>query len=387
MKIIHVLPALTKGGGERIAVELANHASMAGHQVTIIVAFLVDPAFLQDELDPRVQVLCVSSSMGSRIGHYFGIFPWLWCNHAWLAKQDILHCHLTFGAVLGAVVGLWRSLSRTIQPAIVETCHSVGMNISWFKRWSYAQLFKHRDGIAFMAEDDYWKKFILEHPKLHSEIIPNGIKIPSQKSVSHETQKAHRQKLGIPGDCRLVLGTIGRLRSDRKPWLYLPIFAEVARVLGPDIHFVIAGGGAELDRMRLLVAEKGLEGQVHLPGLDLGPNLTRSIMTLYITLNVGQITGIAAMEAAFSNLPVLAVQLLDDYQGGVNDWIWSSPDSRAVAERAVKLIRLPQERQELAERQNAYVLANHTVEKMVDSYFAFYQTAVKVSPTKAEMSA
>jgi hypothetical protein len=139
--------------------------------------------------------------------------------------------------------------------------------------------------------------------------------------------------------------------------------------------------------MRLLVAEQGLEGQVHLPGLDLGPNLTRSIMTLYITLNVGQITGIAAMEAAFSNLPVLAVQLLDDYQGGVDDWIWSSPDSRAVAERAVNLIRLPQERHELAERQNAYVLANHTVEKMVDSYFAFYQTAVKVSPTKAEMFA
>ena len=192
MKIVHVLPTLTRGGGERVAVELANHSSKAGHQVTIVVAFLVDPALLQDELDPRVQVLWVSSSIGSRMGQYLGIFPWLWRNRLWLAKQDILHCHLTYGAVLGTIVGLWRRLSRTMQPVIVETYHAVGMNIPRLHRWFHAQMLARRDGVAFMAEDDYWEKFILEHPKFHSEVILNGVKIPSQESVSEESQKAHR---------------------------------------------------------------------------------------------------------------------------------------------------------------------------------------------------
>ncbi len=385
-KIVHVLPTLTRGGGERVAVELANYASMAGHQVTIVVAFLVDPALLQDELDPRVQVLCVSNSIGPRIGKYFGIFPWLWRNRLWLAKQDILHCHLSYGAGLGMIVWLWRNLSRVMQPVTVETYHAVGMNIPRLYRWFHAQMLARRDGVAFMAEDEYWKKFILEHPKLHSEVIPNGIKIPSQESVSQEAQKAHRRKLGIPDDCRFVVGTIGMLRPDRQPWLYLPIFAEVARILGTDVHFVIAGGGVELDRMRLLVTEQGLEGQVHLPVLDLNPSLTRSIMCIYITLNVGSLTGIAAMEAASATLPVLAVQLRDEYQDAGNDWIWSSADTREVAERVIRLIRLPQERHELAERQKAYIRANHTIEKMADSYFAFYRAVVEASRMKAKTS-
>ena len=37
MNIVHVLPALTKGGGEKVAVDLANHAARTGHEVTMLV--------------------------------------------------------------------------------------------------------------------------------------------------------------------------------------------------------------------------------------------------------------------------------------------------------------------------------------------------------------
>ena len=42
MNIVHVVPALTKGGAERVAVELANHAVGSGHKVTLIAGWSVD---------------------------------------------------------------------------------------------------------------------------------------------------------------------------------------------------------------------------------------------------------------------------------------------------------------------------------------------------------
>ena len=57
MKITHVVPALTKGGGEKVAAELANHASRSGHKTAMIVGWPVDPRLLRDTLLPDVSVV------------------------------------------------------------------------------------------------------------------------------------------------------------------------------------------------------------------------------------------------------------------------------------------------------------------------------------------
>jgi hypothetical protein len=134
--------------------------------------------------------------------------------------------------------------------------------------------------------------------------------------------------------------------------------------------------------MRSLVIERGLAGQIHLPGLVLRPGLPLSIMDLYVTLNVGPVTGMAALEAAASGVPVLGIQMLAEYQPGPKDWIWSSADLSEVAGRAIELLRSPTERKALAERQRAYVQAHHTTEAMACSYDALYQTATERSRTK-----
>jgi glycosyltransferase involved in cell wall biosynthesis len=305
------------------------------------------------------------------------MLPWLWRHRLWLAEQDILHCHLTYGAVFGTAVGLWRAALGAQQPAIVETYHAVGMPIPPLHRWFHARLAARRDALALMAEDKYWRAFLTNRPGLLSAFITNGISVSRQYDVEPAIRRAYRRELGIPDECRFVIGTVGMLRPERQPWLYLPIFAEVARIFGSEVHFVLAGGGSELDRMRSLVIEHGLAEQVHLPGLILDPSLPLSIMDLYITLNVGAITGVAALEAALSNLPVLGIQMLAGYQAGPDDWIWSSTDLLEIAERAIKLLQSTTERQTLAEQQRAYARAHHTTEAMASSYYALYQAATE----------
>ena len=53
-----------------------------------------------------------------------------------------------------------------------------------------------------------------------------------------------------------------------------------------------------------------------------------AILELYLTVNVGPTTGVAALEAAMSGLPVIAYQMVADYKSGSSDWIWSSRDIR-----------------------------------------------------------
>ena len=119
---------------------------------------------------------------------------------------------------------------------------------------------------------------------------------------------------------------------DRQPWMYLPVFGEIAREFGTDVHFLIAGGGGELDRMRALSVDQRLVEQVPFPGEVNEPMKALSAMDLYISINVGPITGLAGMEAASFGLPVIAMQftsvIVQHRQTGFGQaqisWRWQS---------------------------------------------------------------
>jgi glycosyltransferase involved in cell wall biosynthesis len=358
---------------------MASQAALAGHEVTIIAAWPVDSALLRDSLHPDVRVLYVSDAIDSKLGVYLSMLPWLWRHHSWLAEQDILHCHLTYGAAFGTVARFFRAAFGSQRPAVVETYHAVGMPIPKLHRWVHARMAARFDALALMVEDDYWSAFIRRRPYLPSAIIPNGISFQRLVNVDSAARLAYRREIGIPDECRYVVGTVGRLRPDRKPSLFIPIFAEIAKAFGPKVHFVIAGYGSEHDRMQSLIVEHGLEKQVHLTGLVLEMRFPLSIMDLYLTLNVGAVTGIAALEAAYLYLPVVAIQMRSGYIAQPEDWIWSSTNLSEVATKAIGLLRVPADRQVLAERQAARVRSHHTVDSMVRSYDALYRAAVERS--------
>jgi glycosyltransferase involved in cell wall biosynthesis len=297
-------------------------------------------------------------------------------HRAWLAEQDIVHCHLTFGAVFGAAVRALTALGKS-RPTVVETYHSVGMPMPPLNRWLRARLAARFDAFALMAQDDYWSRFVASHPDLLSRVILNGISDPGPIEADPLVRRAYRRRLSIPDDCRFVVGTVGMLRPDRVPWRFVQIFAQIARALGSQVHFVLAGAGSEYDRVRSMVAEHGLEAQVHMPGLVLDPRLPLSILDLYVTINVREVTGLAALEAAHAGVPVLGIQRADGYCAQPEDWIWSSHDARETAERAIALLRSPAELRALAERQSAYVRTHHSADAMFRSYDALYQAAME----------
>ena len=372
LQITHVIPALTIGGGERVAVEILNYMVTLRHKATLILAFPVDPAYLQYHLKPQVRVIFIAKYSDTKLKRYWLTIPWVICNKKWLLEQDILHCHLTYGSFFGLLTWLLKKIYIKKGPAIFETYHSVGMPMPDYMQWIHSRMALSRDAFVLMAEDSYWKQFIARHPKLKSTIIQIGASTNTFDVMEKISRQKYRKDIGIPVECEIIIGTIGRLAKERQPWLYVPIFKEVARLIGPKVHFLLAGDGGEIDRIRSLIREEGMEKQIHTPGIVINPALIFPILDIYVTINVGKITGIAAMEAALSGVPVVAIQALEDSDEYRNNWIWSSPNPIEIAKKITALILNLEEKNCLANFQKLYAEKNHTTEIMTKSYYKLY---------------
>ena len=376
MKIAHVVPALTKGGGEKCAAELANHAARVGHEITVIVGWPVNPILLREKLLPDVRVLYVSKKPRSRLELYINLIIWIWKHRKFLEKKDVVHCHLSYGTIFGFLLKKWRSFKLNRVPVIVQTNHSVGAPVSFLRRRLQSFLAKQCDALALIASDEYWSSFAMKHPKILTKIIFNGISQSNCQIINSSKRNTYRRKLGVPSHCKMIVGAIGRMTADREPWSYIPIFKEIAEEFGQDVHFLLAGGGPELKRLQTLVNRQGLEGQVHFPGEINEPTNILSIIDLYVSINVGKITGLAGMEAALFGIPVIARQWIQGYNPAQEDWIWSSTNQSEVAKKACELLKSTKRRELLSRKQKTYVQAHHTIETMANSYYDMYKAAI-----------
>jgi glycosyltransferase involved in cell wall biosynthesis len=196
-------------------------------------------------------------------------------------------------------------------------------------------------------------------------------------SVSAEQRFAYRRDCGIPDDCRFVVTTIGRLISYRRPWLYIPVFARIAERLGEDVHFIMGGDGVEAQRIHALIKKHKLERQVHMVGLVREIELPLAISDAFVSLNLDRWTGVVAFQAASARVPLVGVQMREDYVARAEDWIWSSSDTAAVADRVVELLLSPPKRSEVVERQSEHLQEHHSADAMMRSYYALYDAALK----------
>jgi glycosyltransferase involved in cell wall biosynthesis len=376
MKIVHVISALNKGGAEKVAIELANSFSEKGDEVSILSAYPVDVDRHPAAVSHSVELRFVSPEPGGRKRIYWSAFEWLRKNFDWIATRDIIHCHLTFGSAAGTLIVLIRNLKGAHQPKVIETYHAVGMPMPAWERHFHMALAASHDGFVAMASDRLISEFVRSHLKLASAIIPNGIPLPYPVATTDEA-RAYRRECGLP-DGVPVVGTVGRIVPDRRPDEFVEVFAEIARHRS-DVHFLMAGDGSELERVRALARELGFLDRLHLPGFVPRPALPFSVIDLYLTLNVGSITGLAGMEAAASGLPLVGVQADKSYQSAEGDWIFSSSSPETVAAEAIRLLASTEERLTLATRQRNYVVNHHSLHSMAEAYGRFYERVLASS--------
>jgi glycosyltransferase involved in cell wall biosynthesis len=373
LKIVHLIPALTKGGAERVLVELANQAAREGHDVAVIAGFAAPPELLAQSLLPNVRYMAISPAGRSRGEWYAAGVAWAWRNRAWLAANDVIHCHLTFASLVGTLLGWWWKVAVKKAPRIVETIHAVGMPITPAQRRRIAFFARRRAGVALMARDAFWLAFAESNPQIPVAFIANGIGAPTTQPAG--SRERVREALGVPRKA-LVVGTIGRMVAERMPEALLSAFATMpARVDGNPVHLVMGGAGPLVEPLRAASRDRNLQDRVHFPGLVEDPASMLSAFDLYLSVNVGEVTGIAGLEAAAAGLPVVALQALAGREADADDWIWSSSDIEEVGRRMTLLLQDRSAAAALAIAQNRHVIDHHGAAAMFRSYLELYRAA------------
>lgn len=363
MRILQVLPHLSKGGAERVVVELSNALHESGHDVTLLLAYPVNYELNQKDLDPRIQVRFVSKRRGNRFLQYFKVPFWILRNWQTLRNYDVIHCHLTYGLIFGFFVSILSRLSPTKRPRLIATCHVVGVGVTRVPRVLNERLSYFFDAFVLMAQDGQWRSFISRKRRTNIHIIVNGI------TPSVLGSEANQLFTNSP----FIVGTISRLQAERKPWLFLEVFAHIQDLAPQEVKFVLGGEGPEREHLNALSEKLKLTTCLSMPGLVKNPSMFLKDIVLYVTLNVEEITGIAGLEAVFSGIPVVGIQLSPAYTNGSNDWIWSHQDPKSVAKKIVELLGNPVELKAVAD--NQYRIANEkfSIDRMKNDYVNLYE--------------
>jgi len=376
LKIVHIIPAFTKGGAERVAVDLANASARDGHSVMLVACWKVDEEILRVQLDPEVRVVYTTEFANGKLRRYLASLSWVLKNRRWLAAQDVLHLHLTQAAVLGTLFHALRSLGRDRGPAIIETYHAVGMKIPQHMQTFHSWNCRQRDGIALMAVDSYWSEFIARNPKLVCELIPNGVDAPVGAAHS-DSVRAYLDEIGVPRRATQIIGNVGQFRADRQPLTIARILIDVLKQTPDDVHALMCGSGPELEPVRKLIESECLDKRFTLPGEVNEPRVAMSAMSLYLTINIGDITGIAALESAFCGVPIVAFQFNTNFKPVGNEWIWSNIAHDAVSARILLLLANHDQRACIAADQHAHALAEYSVDSMLRRYIALYRRVLE----------
>lgn len=378
MKIAQFIPFLTRGGAEKVVVNLSNQLISKGHDVTIYLCYPQSDNLLLNELHEKIKISYIyENKSGGSLLLYVKLFAWIRLNAKKLFEYDIIHCHLSFSSILGSILWLTTriKIKRTKFPAVVETNHSVGTNIKSWQKILFFITSKMRDGYILMAHDKREKKKN-RHSSPLIAFIPNGIEIRVQSCSKTESILKYSKQ-----NNEFKICTIGRMVNERDPFSLVDVFHKLIQNLSPSerelIKIVWGGDGdAKNDIIKKLVEFKIIEcftflGEVH-NALEV-----MSSSDLYVTMNVGNITGVSGLEAASVGVPVVGVQMLSDYIATDDDWIWSSTNVDDIALKIIGYIRNSTERRQLAEKQKSFVLKNLTSEKMANRYINFYEEILR----------
>jgi glycosyltransferase involved in cell wall biosynthesis len=180
--------------------------------------------------------------------------------------------------------------------------------------------------------------------------------------------------LKLRRDPRPTIVCTANFRAQKGHPVLVEAFATVAQQI-PDARLVLLGDGTELPAVRRLVAERGLEDRVELPGpqADVWPWLARA--HVFALASHYEPLGIAVLEAMGAGLPVVATGvdgIRELVQPGVTGELVPPGDPAAMARALVSVLGDPGMALRLGNA-GREVAEGARMGGCVDSYFDLYE--------------
>jgi glycosyltransferase involved in cell wall biosynthesis len=332
-----LVDTLRPGGAERLAVTVTARLDRDRFEPSVCVSRDVAWSPLSEILEEAdVPVLSLSRTHRGAV--------WSWAPLVATLRRrriDVLHAHMFGSNVWGTIVGRLAGV-----PIVIAHEHGSPLEANRLRRTLDRHLIaRGADVLVTVSETDRMR--MIEHegvPSYRVRFIPNGIPpLPAPRANL-------REELRIPAGAP-VIGALTVLRPEKGLDLLVEAAARL-RLDFPELRVLIAGAGREEQRLRRLIAERGMEQTVLLLGFR--PVVADVLAALDVAIHASYREGspLAVLESMAAGKAIVATRV-----GGVpalvhdeeHALLVSPRDPTALASAVTRLLQDDQLRDRLGQ--------------------------------------
>lgn len=255
MKILFLVNSMQGGGAERVAALLCNHWAAQGHRVSLMPTFSGRGECLYP-LDERVRLDYLADRVGTTRKSVSSLVRRFLTLRRVIREEgpDVVVSFLTNVNVAALLASAGVSVRVVVSERIYPPLVPLAQHWQWLRRltypWAHCVVMQTEQGREWLRDCC---------PRATASVIPNPVVYPLPASEPRVLPERW-----LEGNRQRVLA-VGRLHSQKGFDDLIRAFARLANGFS-EWDLAIVGEGSERERLETIVAEKGLEGRVHLPG-------------------------------------------------------------------------------------------------------------------------
>ncbi|RHM62812.1 MULTISPECIES: glycosyltransferase family 4 protein [Coprobacillaceae] len=297
------------------------------------------------------------------------------CNVIEKNDIEVIHCNTPVGGLIGRLVGKKYHIKK-----VIYTAHG----FHFFKgaplfnrtilKWAEQIMAHWTDAIITMNQEDYEsaQKFTLKKGGKIYKVHGVGITLSDFQNTGNRKEK--RVELNLNDD-DIALISAGDLVPRKN---YTVAIEAIAQLNTKNIHYFICGRGPELENLKELSIQLGIENQIHFLGFrtDIKELLFASDIFLFSTFQEGLPRSM--MEAMACGLPCIASNirgnndLIIPYENG----ILCDPNSPNEFADAINTLIYNSKLREKMSHQNLLLIKDYDVDRVKEEIRAIYSEVI-----------
>jgi glycosyltransferase involved in cell wall biosynthesis len=306
------------------------------------------------------------------IRHDFDLTLWRRLNARFRTeKPDIVHTHLLHADLYGIPAA-----RRAKVPYVVCSRHNDDrfrhlLPLRLLHRWLWSQT---DAGIAISEAIRQFCIRVEGAPRYHIHTIHYGLD-PSTVEAPPGARAELCEKLNLPVDA-LIVGSVCRLIEQKGLIYAVRAFAQIADQI-PEVHYVIAGDGAQRGPLEAEIQALGLADRIHLLGWRSDAHTIMAALDLLIAPSLWEGFGLVFLESMALCVPVLSTNVSaipEVVVDGQTGWLVPPGNVDALAEKLREALTHPGDMRQRGEKARQRLEEQFTSQQMIERTLALYRS-------------
>ncbi|MEJ0021883.1 MAG: glycosyltransferase [Candidatus Doudnabacteria bacterium] len=297
-------------------------------------------------------------------------------------QPDVIHIQDHF--VISPVV---QKVAKELSIPMIGTNHFMPENLLHYlhlpkrleqiaKNWAWRQFRAIFEQLHTVTTPTRTAAKLLEEVKLTKPVLAVSNGIDLQKFKPGNDGEYLRKRLNLPD--QPILLYVGRLDKEKNIDAVMKVLPGV--LARTDLHFVIAGKGAEQEKLKRLARQLNLEKSVTFAGFvpdeDL-PNLY-TIGDCFVIAGIAELQSLVTMEAMATGLPVVAVNAMalpELVRHGENGYLFDLGRTDILSEHLLEIFSNPDLRKKMGDR-SLEIIQAHDINKTMEIFESLYENLI-----------